>query len=519
VHLGRQVNVYFRDNKSGEGHGRHALRSGAVSIVARSVNAAIQIGSVLFLARLLSPEDYGLVGMVTAITGFAPVLVDLGSRDAIVQRARITEEEVSALFWITQAVGIGFAAMIAGGGPLIAHFYGEPRLTMIAVVSSLTFITSALTAQHYALLRRAMKFQELGIIEVIANFLGASLAVAMALYGLHYWALVTRPIASAMFLAAGSWIQCRWIPGRPRLTSEVKSMLRFGLNVTGFTMFDFAGKSADRVAIGYRTGAASLGYYQNAAFVYDNLIDIIVGPLHGVAVSALSKLRDNYVELRRSWAKALSTLAFFSAPAFGLLAATSQDLIVLLLGPKWARSGVLLSILALRGIPASIERTCGWLHVTAGRTDRWMRWGMALAGAQFVALCLALPYGPTGIVTAYVVLMFILFIPAIAYSGRPLNIGAGAVCKVVWRPITAALVATAAGFVVRGQVLAHTSLFQRTALVTLVFVAIYLTIVVGILRVWAPLQSAWVLVRDVLPHRYRRLKPATIVDRKNLEHV
>jgi len=373
-----------------------------VSIVARSVNAAIQIGSVLFLARLLSPEDYGLVGMVTAITGFAPVLVDLGSRDAIVQRARITEEEVSALFWITQAVGIGFAAMIAGGGPLIAHFYGEPRLTMISVVSSLTFITSALTAQHYALLRRAMKFQELGIIEVIANFLGASLAVAMALYGLHYWALVTRPIASAMFLAAGSWIQCRWIPGRPRLTSEVKSMLRFGLNVTGFTMFDFAGKSADRVAIGYRTGAASLGYYQNAAFVYDNLIDIIVGPLHGVAVSALSKLRDNYVELRRSWAKALSTLAFFSAPAFGLLAATSQDLIVLLLGPKWARSGVLLSILALRGIPASIERTCGWLHVTAGRTDRWMRWGMALAGAQFVALCLALPYGPTGIVTATV---------------------------------------------------------------------------------------------------------------------
>ena len=91
-----------------------------------------------------------------------------------------------------------------------------------------------------------------------------------------------QPIRVAiMFLAAGSWIQCRWIPGRPRLTSEVKSMLRFGLNVTGFTMFDFAGKSADRVAIGYRTGAASLGYYQNAAFVYDNLIDIIVGPLHG----------------------------------------------------------------------------------------------------------------------------------------------------------------------------------------------------------------------------------------------
>jgi PST family polysaccharide transporter len=512
--------VYFTENKSDEGHGRLALRSGAVSIIARGVNAVIQIGSVLFLARLLSPEDYGLVGMVMAITGFAPVLVDLGSRDAIVQRPRITEGDVSALFWITQAVGIGFAALIAGGGPLIAHFYGEPRLTMISVVSSLTFITSALTAQHYALLRRAMKFQELGIIEVIANLLGASVAVTMALYGLHYWALVTRPIASATFLAAGSWIQCRWIPGRPRLTSEVKSMVRFGINVTGFTMTDFAGKSVDRVAIGYRTGAASLGYYQNAAFVYDNLIDIVVAPLHGVAVSALSKLRDNHAELRRCWAKALSTLAFFSSPAFGLLAATSQDLIVLLLGPKWARSGMLLSILALRGMPHAIERTCGWLHVTAGRTDRWMRWGTFLACAQFVALFAGLPFGPSGIITAYVVLMFILFIPGLAYSGRPLNIGAGAVLEAVWRPLSAALVATAVAFVVRREVLPYTSIVQRTTLVTAAYLTVYLAIVIGILRVWTPFRSAWALIGDVLPAPLQRaLKPASLVERKNFEHV
>jgi PST family polysaccharide transporter len=119
---GREANVFFGDNLTEDGHGRRALRSGAVSIAARSVNAVIQIGSVLCLARLLSPEDYGLVGMVGAVTGFAPILVDLGSRDAIVQRARITQRDVSALFWITQLVGLGFALAVAASGPLISRF-------------------------------------------------------------------------------------------------------------------------------------------------------------------------------------------------------------------------------------------------------------------------------------------------------------------------------------------------------------------------------------------------------------
>ena len=99
------VSEFFGENKAEEGHGRASLRGGAVAIVARSLNALVQIASILFLARLLSPEDYGLVGMVTALTGFATIFVDLGTRDAVVQRAHITEGEVNALFWIVLGVG------------------------------------------------------------------------------------------------------------------------------------------------------------------------------------------------------------------------------------------------------------------------------------------------------------------------------------------------------------------------------------------------------------------------------
>src|SRR5687767_5286940 len=114
------------------------VRGGAIAIAARAISAAIQIGSVLILARLLTPEDYGLVAMVTAVTGFASVFVDLGTRDALVRRAHVSQGEASALFWITVAVGCACTLALALCGPLIASFYGDPRLRDIVVLSSLT---------------------------------------------------------------------------------------------------------------------------------------------------------------------------------------------------------------------------------------------------------------------------------------------------------------------------------------------------------------------------------------------
>jgi polysaccharide transporter, PST family len=496
---------YFDENRPQEGHTGRSLRAGAVSVAARGINAVVQIGSVLFLARLLSPEDYGLVSMVTAFTGFAPLIVDVGTRDAIVQRARISRGEVSALFWMTLIIGAAFALMTAACGPLIARFYGEPRLTMIVMASSVTFIACALSVQHYALMRRVLMFEELAVIEIGANVLSATGAIAMALLGAGYWALVVRPIATPIFVSAGVWMKARWLPGRPTLTSSMKETLKFGLNLTGYCMTDFAGRSGDRIAIGYRSGPAGLGQYQNALFVYDNLLDVLVFPLHGVAVAGLSKLRHDLGELRTGWEKALATVAFYAMPVFGVLSVVSQDAIVLLLGTKWASAGVLLSVLALRGMPHSIERTLGWLHVTAGRTDRWFKWGLVAIAVQLVALFCGLPFGPMGVVVAYVVAMFILFVPAVAYAGQPLEIGAADVIRIVWRQLLGALVATAIGFSLRGSMLVDAHPLSRTVTLSLVYILTYSVIVIGILKVRGPVRTTQSLVRGYLPARFAHL--------------
>jgi len=123
------MSVYFNDHSIEADHAHRSLRAGAVVVGARVLITFIQVLTFFVLARLLSPEDYGLVAMVSAITVFAPLLVGLGTPDAVVQRARITEKEISALFWISAAVGCSAAVLMAASGPLIARFYGEPRLT------------------------------------------------------------------------------------------------------------------------------------------------------------------------------------------------------------------------------------------------------------------------------------------------------------------------------------------------------------------------------------------------------
>jgi PST family polysaccharide transporter len=240
--------------------------------------------------------------------------------------------------------------------------------------------------------------------------------------------------------------------------------------------------------IGKISGAESLGFYRKALLIYDNTLDLTLG-LHSVASTSLSKLRANLDELRRLWAKALTMLSFYAMPVFGLIAATCQDIIVLVLKEKWAGAGLLLSVIAYRGMPHVVERTLGWLHVAAGRADRWMRWGLLAACVQCVALAAGAPFGPRGIAVAYTIAMYVMFIPTIAYAGKPLGIGAKDVVRAVRVPLFGTLTATVAAAAVRFGFLMDLDRLPRLAITAVVFLAAYLLIVVYMFKLREPLTT------------------------------
>jgi polysaccharide transporter, PST family len=494
--LKREVDKYFGESRASAGLGRASARNVVTLMAGRAVNVLVQFASMIVLARLLSPHEFGLVAMVTALVLFAPILVDLGSTDASTQKTDITPIEISTLFWLNVAIGCTLTLLFAASSGLISDFYGEPELTGIALVSSLTFIMTAVSIQHYALMRRAMEFQRIAIIDLSSNLISSIVSVVLAFSGWGYWALVAKPIVQLSLAALGAWLSCPWVPGRPRLSSGAKELVRFGLGVTGFTVMDMLSRSADRIGLGYFNGAGSLGFFQNAFLLYDNMLNLVATPMHNIGVSSLSKLRENVPELKRSWSAALSSMTFFCAPAFAVLAVTSQDLVVLLLGQKWAPAGPLLCVFAIRGIANVVERTMGWLHVVAGRSDRWLRWGVFSAACHFVALAAGLPFGAMGVAIGYTVAMFCIFVPALVYAGRPIGIGVVDVLSATGPQMSSAIISVAVGLIMQRLFLVEFSELARLIVSIPICVVTYLAIVLGIFRTTGPLKLASSLLRE-----------------------
>jgi O-antigen/teichoic acid export membrane protein len=236
--------------------------------------------------------------------------------------------------------------------------------------------------------------------------------------------------------------------------------------------------------------------------------------LHTVGSAALSKLQSNPTALAQKYEAALSALAFFVMPAAAILSVTAQDLTVMLLGEKWRATGLLLSIIALRGIFQVVEGSQGWLHLSIGTADRWRNWGVVSLVAQIVAVLGALPFGATGVAMAVVMTSLLLAVPSITYAGRPIGIRAALVIRAVGQQTVGAIASAAGGWWLQTTALAHCSSFVRIFLSIAFCISIYLVLVVGLFRLTKPIKVAGTLGYDFLMHssifarrRHRAMPP------------
>jgi PST family polysaccharide transporter len=490
--------IYFEEHKESADLGRRALRGGFISVAVQYGNGVLQIIAAIFLARLLVPEDFGLVAIVTVLTSFAPALIDCGLADVTSLRNKITQSQISSLFWFSSGLGSSIAAVVATCSPLIAWIYRDVRLETIALCAATTFVLCGLTNLHMALLRRTMQFGAIAKIQVLGTLVGVVVALAMAYFGYGYWALVFRPIAAALCIVIGAWFACRWRPGRPVFDDEVKSMIRFGLYVVGFSVASTVAKSVDRMGLGLFYPPEEVGYYQNAIALYEYSIFFALTQLHIVGSSTLAKLQSNPAALRQKYEAALSSLAFFAMPAAAILSVTGQDVTVILLGEKWRATGLLLSITALRGIFQAIDLSKGWLHLAIGRPDRWQKWGIITLGVQIIGVLSGLPFGPAGVAVATVVTGMLVAIPAISYAGRPIGIGAGLVIQATGRQLIGAICIVAAGWWLQVSALAGYSHLVRIILSASFCACLYLIIVAGLFRLIQPIKVAVEVIKDQL---------------------
>ncbi|MEE8106866.1 MAG: lipopolysaccharide biosynthesis protein [Planctomycetota bacterium] len=378
-----------------------SVRGGAIAFSAQGVKFALGLASTALLARLLSPRDFGVVAVVTAVTGFVALFRDFGLGAVTIQRKEIQDTEVSALFWINAATGLVLVGITAALAPALAAFYQKPELRDVTFALSGVFLLGGLGVQHQALLRRQMRFLALAAIDIGALAAGLTVGVMAARGGAGYWALVYMHLTIEATFLILTWTLCRWRPRRPGGFGAVRSMLGFGANLTGYNLLNYVARNLDKVLIGRVFGMVAAGLYDHAYRLLMLPLRQINGPATSVAIPALSRLADEPDRYREAYFRFLDKIVLVTLPGVVFMIATSDWLVGLVLGPQWGGAATVFLVLGLTAIVQPINHTAGWLFITQNRSREQLRWGLISMALIVGSILAGLPFGVLGVAAAY----------------------------------------------------------------------------------------------------------------------
>jgi PST family polysaccharide transporter len=450
------------------------LRGGVAKICAQAASFVLRIGSLMALARLLDPGDFGLVGMVTVVTGVFGLFKDAGLSMVTVQRATITEDQISTLFWVNLAVGLGLGALTVALAPALVRFYGEPRLLWVTVALAAGFVFNAAGVQHSALLQREMRFTALAVIEIGSLLTSIAAAVGLAILGYGYWALVAMTVVLPAASSAGMWLSARWLPGAPRRGAGIGSMMRFGGAVTLNGLIVYVAYNIDKVLLGRLLGAEALGIYGRAYQLINIPTENLNAAVGGVAVSALSRLQNDPARFKGYFLKGYSLVLALTIPVTVACTLFADDIILVLLGPKWREAAAIFRLLAPTILAFALINPLSWLLFSTGQVRRSLNMAMVIAPLVILGYVAGLPYGSHGVAFGYSAMMTLLVLPMVAWATHgSAVVSFRDILRAVRGPFLSAIVATVPAAAVHAM-LGGMPAFPRLLLAGSVLLAAYL---------------------------------------------
>lgn len=484
-----------------------AVRGAGVNVALQFLAFLCQTVGVIVLARLLTPKDFGLVAMVTAFSQFFMNFGVNGFTEFIIQEQHLNEEEVNSIFWIHIMLATFLAFCFTLSGLILVNFYAEPALSRIAAAMSTSFIFYALSTSHLALLKREMKFASIAIIELVAAILAIIFAITAAISGMGYWAVVFRQLTIPSVIMIAVWTISPWRPSSPRDLSNALPGLKYALQVYCNFSLGYVMRNIDKVLLGKYHGSALLGNYDRAYYLSSMPAAQLLTPLNNVALSTLSRLRNDKERFYIYYTKAVSMVSFLGTVTAVILTLSAKDLIQLLLGPAWAESGLVLMAFSL-GIAASlVYGTHSWLHLSLGTPNRWLRWNIFAAILTIVAFIIAAPFGAVAMAIAYSSMAYVLVLPGLWYAGRPIQLSITCVISAIWAYITSGILVCifwlylSAYWLPLNGFLSGLSQLNRIFMTSCIASFLYIAIVIILQRNLSSIRETHSLIRHMLSCR------------------
>lgn len=347
----------------------------------------------IFLARMLSPSDYGMVGALAIFSATAGLLSESGFTLAIVNRADLTNRELNSVFWFNVVAGIFIYALLFSVSPLIARFYELPQITRLARFMFLTCLSGGLATVPAALLFRDLKVKQRTQMMTVSVILSGSVGLVCAYHGLGYWGLAWQTVVYSMSYSSLLWIVCRWRPSFEFDINALKSMLPFSMRQLITTLFTNINNNFFAMLMARIYGMRPAGFYTQGNKWVAMGFNMVSLTVNSVGQPVFRQAAGDHERLRRIFRKILRFTVFVSFPALWGLALIAPELITITVTDKWAECVPVMRILCIWGAFMPVSTLYGNLFNAINRPDIFMWSSISLGILQILCAICSSPLG------------------------------------------------------------------------------------------------------------------------------
>lgn len=370
--------------------------------VSNGIQQLLNLAFGIFLARLLTQADYGMVGLLTVFSSIASALQEGGFISALNRKKEVSHEDYNAVFWFNASCSVVIYLLLYLAAPLVADFYNEPQLTPLARYLFLGFVISSLNIVPRAMMFRNLMVKEMNLITLIALTISGIVGVTMAANGFAYWGIATQTIVFVSMMTLLSYAFTRWHPSLHVCIQPIKDMIGFSSKLVVTNVFTIINQNLFANLIGKFYSVTEVGNFSQANKWNQMGHTFVNSMLNGVAQPVFAKVDEDRERQLRIFRKLLRFTAFVSFPAMFGLSLVSQEVIVIAITEKWLASAHILSVLCIWGAFVPINNLFANLIITRGHSNVYMWSTIALCLLLLGAVIGAYPFGFEWMLWAFV---------------------------------------------------------------------------------------------------------------------
>ncbi|WP_224779686.1 lipopolysaccharide biosynthesis protein [Leucobacter sp. Psy1] len=374
-----------------------AARGALFTMGAQLARILLQLLSVVILARLLSPHDYGLLAIALVVVGVGEIFRDFGLTSASVQAPILTNGQRDNLFWINTGLGAGLAGIAFLAAWPVSWLTGQSDLLGILQVLSIVFVVNGLATQYRAQLMRALQFRALAVADIVSAAFALGGAVVAALLGAGYWALVVQQLAAAAILLVTLVWFGRWLPGRYSRQHDVRGLVAFGWHLVVTGLITYGAAQIDTIVVAAKFGTTSLGLYNRAFQIIMTPLNQIRSPLTNVALPVLSRAQEHRERFDHFVTAGQLALGYSLGLPLLLVCGMADPVVTIMLGPQWEAAVPLLRCFAIAGALTTLSFVGYWVYVSRGLSRQLLRYSLVSTALRAVCIIAGSFFGVIGV--------------------------------------------------------------------------------------------------------------------------